>query len=80
MSDEAFGEDPYNLNEFEEGHNEISDNISTVKRWWNPRGETRLQDSRNEGFIKITVKDSGCGMNQESIGRLFQKFSQVSGD
>lgn len=29
------------------------------------------------GILKISVIDSGCGMNKDQISKLFQKFSQV---
>ena len=32
------------------------------------------------GVLKIIVKDTGCGMSQSGMDRLFQKFSQVSSD
>jgi len=31
----------------------------------------------SKGILKIIIKDSGCGMNEEEISKLFQKFSQV---
>ena len=44
------------------------------------RGTVTLQAARDEGndpFIKFTVTDSGIGMTPESIGKLFQAFSQA---
>ena len=32
----------------------------------------------SKGFLKIQVLDSGCGMSNEVLTKLFQKFSQVS--
>ena len=33
---------------------------------------------RNKGILKITVIDSGIGMNSTDLSKLFQKFTQVS--
>ena len=33
-----------------------------------------------QGVLKITVSDTGCGMTEQGIERLFQKFSQVNSD
>ena len=42
---------------------------------------TSLSPSECErGVLKVTVVDTGCGMNREQISQLFQKFSQVSSD
>ena len=32
------------------------------------------------GVLKIIISDTGTGINKQDIGRLFQKFSQVSAD
>ena len=34
----------------------------------------------SEGVLKIIVRDTGSGMNQAALNKLFQKFSQVSDD
>ena len=33
-----------------------------------------------EGALKIIVRDTGCGMDQAALSKLFQRFSQVSND
>ena len=35
---------------------------------------------KSEGVLKIIVADTGCGMDNNAINKLFQKFSQVSSD
>ena len=37
-------------------------------------------DSSTQGVLKITVKDTGCGISSSDIPRLFKKFVQVSPD
>ena len=39
-----------------------------------------VETKRSEGVLKIIVKDTGSGMNQTALNKLFQKFSQVSDD
>jgi len=31
----------------------------------------------SKGVLKIIIRDTGCGMSAEELGKLFQKFSQV---
>ena len=33
-----------------------------------------------KGILKIVITDTGCGMTEEGLKQLFQKFSQVSND
>jgi|GEM_PF-123158 len=41
---------------------------------YTPQGEVRLEAARREGWVGITVADTGIGMNQEEVGRIFQRF------
>ena len=34
--------------------------------------------TESKGVLKIIIKDTGCGMTKEELGKIFQKFSQVS--
>ena len=38
------------------------------------------ESRRSEGVLKIIIRDTGAGMNQAALEKLFQKFSQVSDD
>ena len=42
--------------------------------------ELSYSEEKSKGMLKIIIKDTGCGMNQDSVKKLFQKFSQVSDD
>jgi len=42
--------------------------------------ELSYSEVKSTGMLKIIIKDTGCGMNQDSVKKLFQKFSQVSDD
>ena len=39
-----------------------------------------LQSECNKGILKITITDTGCGMNKQQMVQLFQKFTQVNTD
>ena len=41
---------------------------------YTPQGEVRLEAARKEGWVGITVADTGIGMNREEVGRIFQRF------
>ena len=41
---------------------------------YTPSGEVRLEAARKEGWVGITVADTGIGMNREEVGNIFQRF------
>lgn len=41
---------------------------------------SRPTSSESQGVLKFTITDTGCGMTEEKLERLFQKFEQVSDD
>ena len=41
---------------------------------YTPSGEVRLEAVRKEGWVGITVADTGIGMNREEVGNIFQRF------
>ena len=36
-----------------------------------------IEDIGSNGFLKIEINDTGCGMKEEDLKKLFQKFSQT---
>jgi len=36
--------------------------------------------TETKGTLKVVIKDTGCGIRQEELSKLFQKFSQVGED
>ena len=42
-----------------------------------PRSFFKRQRQTVEGYIRIEITDTGCGMSPSHISKLFQKFSQV---
>lgn len=43
------------------------------------QGEVTLSVDREDGMLRIAIKDTGIGMSDEEIGRLFKPFQQVDG-
>ncbi len=40
-------------------------------------GEVNLQVTRRDDVMRISVKDTGIGMDQKTVGKLFQAFTQA---
>jgi signal transduction histidine kinase len=43
------------------------------------RGEVSVVVEKAEGILRVCIKDTGIGMSQNEIGRLFKPFQQVDG-
>jgi signal transduction histidine kinase len=43
------------------------------------RGEVSISVDKREGRLLIAIKDTGIGMNDEEMGKLFKPFQQVDG-
>jgi signal transduction histidine kinase/DNA-binding response OmpR family regulator len=63
----------YNFPRFPNVHHHISSNPADATQQSNdPRS-----NQPKAGFLKIEIKDTGCGMTEETASHLFKKFSQV---
>ena len=51
--------------------------ISNAIKYNKENGEVFLDIIKNDGKILITVEDTGIGMEQEDIGKLFQDFVRI---
>jgi len=40
----------------------------------------KYNQTSSQGILKVTVNDSGCGIQKEDLERLFQRYSQVGSD
>lgn len=47
---------------------------------YTPAGGTiTMRAAATEAFVEVTVADTGMGISQENLGKLFEKYQQVSG-
>jgi len=53
--------------------------LGSAKKVYEPQSSL-LPQREIKGVLKIVISDTGCGMAEESLKKLFQKFSQVSND
>lgn len=51
--------------------------LSNALKFTPEGGRVEVGAEPRDGFVRITVTDTGPGMTEEQIGRLFQPFSQV---
>jgi len=54
--------------------------LTTIKKDFHIRESTMSCTEQEKGVLKIIVKDTGSGIDEEGLKKLFQKFSQVSND
>jgi PAS domain S-box-containing protein len=60
---------------------EVISNLLSNSVKFTPEGGTiALRSSRNNGEIQFSISDTGKGIPNEEIPRLFQKFSQLKGE
>jgi len=87
VTDESFLPLPYESDDIEEGiferdqnlisyHNGREELLGTNAFVLSPRNLASVE-REEKGILKIIVQDTGCGMSQQSLLKLFQKFSQV---
>ena len=50
--------------------------LSNAVKYTEPGGRISLTSRKEGNSVSVTVKDSGCGMDEESCRRVFEKFYQ----
>ena len=50
--------------------------LSNAIKFTNPGGTITIKQSSEERFVNISVSDTGCGINRDSIHHIFDKFYQ----
>ncbi|TGK01797.1 response regulator [Leptospira langatensis] len=53
--------------------------LSNALKFTPKEGNIFVRLSWEKGFLKLSVKDSGIGIAENDLGKLFQKFQQVEG-
>ena len=51
-----------------------------MRKSFGSREEELFSYRKQDGTLKISVSDTGCGMSQESMNKLFKMFGQVHED
>ncbi len=50
--------------------------LSNAVKFTEKGGTISLTSKERDGFVFVTVKDSGCGMSEETVKRIYDKFYQ----
>jgi signal transduction histidine kinase len=50
--------------------------LSNAVKFTNPGGSIFVKSSAQEDHVEVTVRDTGCGMDEETQKRIFDKFYQ----
>lgn len=50
--------------------------LSNAFKFTDNGGKVRLSESSDENSITVRIEDNGCGMNEETMAHIFDKFYQ----
>jgi len=76
--EEGLFEKDYNLYAIKRASEDVHQSLILTGGVKEFRLEGVLQPTtQSQGVLKIIIKDTGCGMTQQDLSQLFQKFSQV---
>jgi PAS domain S-box-containing protein len=56
----------------------VTNLLSNAIKFSPPKGEVSIELSAGDGWVQCSVRDQGCGIPEEDLGRVFGKFQQVS--
>lgn len=61
----------------EQLHQVISNLINNAIKYTPPDGTIEIESEVNDGYITVSVKDSGIGITEEEKDRLFTQFGKI---
>lgn len=50
--------------------------LSNAVKFTEPGGSVLLKQTSGENWVEVSVRDTGCGMNEETLHHIFDKFYQ----